>query len=227
MRVLRKCLLCIFSTFAFISILFLAGMISKEEFDTIKPLPEDESFCISKKEQNPRDELTSFIITKDSIILYYDAAGLVNVYSIEGEFQYGIQIELIDNGKGNIGVGNDKLYIESRGGRIYVFVGMDCEDSFRRREYPERYTYIARFLNQEKGHSDGIATYYYQKEVSQIQRKDAQGNITAVISLPQKNDNIKTVAMVFLLSVAAIAHFLHGDNCKFGNRRTDGFHKNI
>lgn len=206
MRALQKYLFVAACIVAIISFVAVVCMVSQETFDKLQPLPDNQTFCILETEKVPRDELTSFLVTSDAVILFYDAAGLVNVYSLNGEFQYGIQIVRIDNGSGRIGFSNDLLYVEARGGRVYVFSKSELIDTFIRKYDDERYLSVEPILNQNSCHRNGDNTYQYLEEANQIQRIDKDGELTTVISMPQKNGNVKSVAMIFLLSGAAASY---------------------
>lgn len=205
MQVLQKGLLAFFIMIALISFLLLFVMVSNENFDTIQPLAGDELFRVLEEEYILRNDLTEFVVARDSLILFYDGAGLVNIYSLEGQFRYGIQVERIDNGSGKIGVLDDRLYIEARGGRVYIFSGTELIESFRIREDPGRYNSVKNILAQESKHFDGNAAYYYQNDLNQIRKVDRLGSEDIVISMPRKNKNLKTVALLFLLSGATAA----------------------
>lgn len=190
---------------------YLIYMVENEGFDSLKPLERGEYYRLLEEEKNPRDELTSFQATEAYLILYYDSAGLVNVYTLNGDFLYGIQIQTIKNGHGDFVFQDDMLYIMSRGNRMYLFREKNLTESFLYKESPEKFRQIEVLMENRSHDLPEGTTYYYLSNQNQIAKTTPMSTMTPVLSMPQANHNIPAIAFLLLITVAAFMHFLkHG-----------------
>lgn len=205
---MRRVVILVFTLLVISCSAYLAYMIANEEFDSLDLLDNDEYYRVLAEENVPRSDLTSFQVTESTLILYYDAAGLVNVYTLEGEFLYGIQIQTIRNGSGNFVFQDHTLYILSRGNRMYAFREHNLIDSYLYTEAPEEFRQIESWMMQNKCHSMEDTTYYYLSESNQIAKTVPFGIMETVISLPKRNSNIHDVVMILLILIASFIHYL-------------------
>ena len=184
---------------------YYVHLLESEGFSRIHPLKKGAPYRIYDTEQCPRDEVTSFIATEEEIILYYDDCGLINVYGLDGEFQYGIQVECIKNGRGNIGYLKGLLYIRARSHKIYIFDGTSLIESYSSQDKEEDYRWVNKFVEREKQNIIKGTEYYYQNELNQIISKTRSGIEEVVVALPQKNKGVYTTGMLFLILIAVFA----------------------
>ena len=68
-------------------------LVKSENFSVITPLKTGESYRILYEEKIPREKLSLFTVNEKLIVLFFDYEGIINIYSIDGEFLYGFQIE--------------------------------------------------------------------------------------------------------------------------------------
>ena len=77
------------------------ALMSREGFTSITAMKEDGWWCIYERERVPRKDATELIAAGGMLYLFYEDVGYVNVYSDEGVFQWGCQVEAISNGVPN------------------------------------------------------------------------------------------------------------------------------
>ena len=89
----------------------------------LERLEQKQAYRFFEKEIKPGGRICS--IAEDSGVLYvfYDYAGVVNVYQIDGTFMYAIQVSAIQNGAGTVAILDHKLYVISTEHVIYCFDG--------------------------------------------------------------------------------------------------------
>ena len=119
-------------------------LLSNEGFSTITPLEAEQNYRYLHNEQVPREDISQLLVSNDQIVVYYDDVGIVNVYSWDGDYLYGIQIDSVKNGHGDMSFHNNLLYIDAK--RIYVINNGMVVDVFTRSEnydaYKEAQTYM-------------------------------------------------------------------------------------
>ena len=81
---------------------------------------EDNGISIIKEANVPLENPTQLAGGDNTIFIYYESTGLVNAYSIDGSFLYGLHFKDIKNGRGEIAFDNDLLYILARDNTVYV-----------------------------------------------------------------------------------------------------------
>lgn len=86
-----------------------------------KPDTSQRTAEISYREQQPAATVSDFAVSSKQIYIYYDKFGLVEAYDLFGEYICSITVYCPRNGKGEIGLDGDVLYIKDRAGNIYCF----------------------------------------------------------------------------------------------------------
>lgn len=205
---MKRVIILVFVILVVFSCILLVYMGINEGFDSLESLKDGEYYRLILEEKNPRAELTSFLVTDTVLILYYDAEALVNVYTLNGKFLYGIQVELIRNGTGNFAYHNGMLYIMSRGNRMYIFQDKELIKSFLHSESPAEFAVLETLVKQSKNHSIEDTTYYYIAASNQITKITPKSTMETVISLPQVNSNIKSVTFFLLIMIVVFMHYL-------------------
>lgn len=173
-----------------------------DNFDRIEMIHEPKHYTIHTQALIPYEEITSMIVEEGYIFLHYEASGLVNVYNIDGEFQYGIQVYTIPNGDGDIAYLDGRLYIYARGNIIYVFEKSNIIDvivfSAGNAENIVFDQYTALF-EQENNTEYGSCTYYLLQRQNIITKVDSQNNVKTIIKLPSKDIYIGNIWGVLVI----------------------------
>lgn len=186
--------------------ILLAYWVSTEGFAQIQPLRADEIYRIHTEEQVPREELSLFLATTDNLYLYYDYAGLVNVYSEEGIFLYGLQVKSLKHGYGDIAFDEGLLYIKARGNAMYVFDKMKLTSHFESTNNPEAYKAAELLMSGTPCREvDGVKYYAAGNE---IVKSENDGPLQTVIRLPKKNESIRYLGIFLLLATAAVTYHI-------------------
>jgi len=143
-------------------------------------------YIIYEDHRIPPGEITSMIVDDGKIFLYYDNYAIVNVYTTEGDFQYGIQVYTLKNGRGDFSYIDQKLYIFSKASIVYVIDGMDvvkivdfASERVRYKNYEEKYR-----TGEKNTVYEGV-TYRLLKEQDQVAKQDSNGNTHIVLDLTQ------------------------------------------
>lgn len=189
-----------------ISVIVLSILISHEGFSNILPLEAEEKYRILTDELVPREEISLFLVTEELIFVYFDYNGIINIYTQDGIFLYGLQIDSLKNGVGDIAFREGILYIKARGNMIYLFKETVLVDNFRRQENPDTYKEIELLMDGEPCHQINNVKFFSSN--NQIMKISEGNAIQPVISLPQKNMDIHYLAIFVLLSIAALMHYL-------------------
>ena len=190
------------------TIFFIAGkLLSKESFDSI-PLIKDEDkgkYTLHRTEQVPREDVTSFIVDNGKIYIFYDETALINVYTIGGLFQYGIQIATIPNGHGHIAVQDGILFVQSRLPIIFIFQDEQLVDSIEPDNSYEKYISARAIFSSEKKTADDIYNYQLSVSNNDIIRQDTQ---KTVIDFPKKSYTAEhlLIAGLILLSLSLFGY---------------------
>lgn len=191
-----------------VSCVCLGYLVSNEGFSGIDPLSNGEVYRILKENKTPREELSLFTVDKDQIVLYYDYEGLINAYSLDGVFQYGIRIESLKNGTGDIAFHDGLLYAKARGGRMYIFEDDTLVSCFRSTDDSAAYQEAERYLEGIPTNKSGNAAFHVIG--NKIMKSDNNGPYQTVITLPEQNPEIRYSAIFILLAIAGLMHYLRG-----------------
>lgn len=164
------------------------ALMSREGFTSITAMKEDGWWCIYERERVPRKDATELIAADGMLYLFYEDVGYVNVYSDEGVFQWGCQVEAISNGVGGIGYRDGILFIDGKSG-IYALRGRELVMK-EVRASQEGYAQLRRIVREPSPVTDRGYTYYYNAEAGQITRAMPGQALEVVVQLPVKNPNV-------------------------------------
>ena len=191
-RVLYLCIVCV---------VFILGiwLYESEEFDKIPPLTGEENYLVHTKPLIPREQPDLMIAEEGNLFLFYIDTELVNVYSVSGEFLYGIQFPDCQTGKSDMVYSDGLLYVDVRGSGIYVFKDTELVELQKKHRHNDEYdTLKTRFTGKEDCR-DGEYLYCYIAESNRIIRLPKEGS-DPVIQFPQP----KFDRMAFLLAALVL-----------------------
>lgn len=186
--------------------LLLLVTMESEDFDQIDPLGPGERYHVYTDEYIPREELSIYLIANNKIVLFFDYTGLVNVYTLEGEFLYGLRVESLKNGIGDIAYDRNYIYIKSRGNTMYIFQGTTLVNSFRKNDDPVLYESIKELMDGEPNHSLNNSVYSYNSASNSIQKREGRGAFETVLDMPDRSEDNYYLALVICFLVAALAY---------------------
>ena len=142
-------------------------------------------YVIHKTQQiPPGQKVTSMLIEDGEIFLFFDADGLVNVYSVDGIFQYGLQVNSSTSGRGDIAYDDGKLYVFTRENQLYIFEEQKLIQHIDVVSEKQKYlSYEEQLLSKEKNHVYRGETYYLLKSVSMVTKVTADDKSVVLINL--------------------------------------------
>lgn len=181
-------------------------LVKSENFSVIAPLKTGESYRILYEEKIPREKLSLFTVNEKLIVLFFDYEGIINIYSIDGEFLYGFQIESLKKGTGDIAFHNDRLFVKARGGRMYIFNGNVVHSSFRSTEDAATYREAERLLEGIPCSNVGDVSFHVVG--NRIMKAVDGGPYQTLITLPMENPDIKSLGIFILLAIAGLMHYM-------------------
>lgn len=175
-----------FLSIILIGVLLIA--INQIQFQTSKDIRRTEvvgEYVIHKTPQiPPHQEITSMLLEDGRIFLFFDSCGLVSVYSVDGEFLYGIQVNSSASGRGDIAYNDEKLYIFTRENHIYVFEDQKLIQHIEFAQEKEKYRrYEKSLLSENNSNIYEGETYYLLRTVSMVTKVTADGESVVVINL--------------------------------------------
>lgn len=173
-------------------------LFQREGFAEISPIEEKNRYIVHREMLSPRENVAVFIVSEENIFVYYDKSALVNVYSRNGNYCYGIQISTMKSGHGDIAFQNDLLYIKSHGAAIALFY----QDQFIEWVDPaynrEKYFSVQKIFNMEKSHSQNGLNYIFDQNANAILLKESQ---KAIVTFPQRSRLAEVLAVAGLLVI--------------------------
>ena len=146
--------------------------LSKEEFSKLPDIGEEKSsYELYSEEHIPREIIDNFIVDSGKIYVFYEKSALVNVYEIDGSFEYGIQIATMPNGEGNIAVDGGRLYLCSRYPIIFVVEDgrlIETVDMLSSDESLVKYRAISKMAEREPKRWEGQYSYAFLETENDI-----------------------------------------------------------
>lgn len=191
---------------------FQGWLMSKEGFDTVRPVDEDYAWCVFDQEHVPRREADGLVAADGVVYLHYEKYGYVNAYRTDGTFLRGYQVAAGRNGVGGIGYADGILYIDGQCSGIYLFregelVGFE-EQSTKNPFYKEAEARMA----SSRPVTDGGYTYYYDAAAGQIGRFKPGQALETVVQLPVKDPNVETLIYANLVLWILFICWLRAEN---------------
>lgn len=150
-------------------------------FAKIKTIGE---YSVYEDHRIPPGMISSMIVDDGKIFIYYEDYAVVNIYSIDGVFQYGIQGHTIDNGRGDFSYIDQKLYLFSKAHVVYVFDQkelIEVVDGVYERSKYDYYENNYRVNNKQTTYEN--ETYILLREQNQIIKQIENEEVQIVLDL--------------------------------------------
>lgn len=177
-------------------------LMGSEKFDLVRPIEGGGNYLLHPEEQIPREAPDLLIAEDGKLFLFYIDTELVNVYTVTGEYLYGIQFPDGRNGFSDMIYRDGFLYVDARVSGIYVFQGTELLRFEEQNINNENYDELEAVFTGEEDHADGGYTYTYVEETNRIIRFES-GVSEVVIQFPQRKfDGISFVILAAVMLVA-------------------------
>lgn len=201
-----------------IDISLLVWIPYKEGFSTISTFKTKGHIVFHGKENVPREKITDFLIHEDRVFVFYEDAGIVNVYTIEGAFVQCIQVCTIDNSHGGIAMNNGLLLIRSKNDVIYVVdatelclsytVMKNHSDWENQTETYRQYKKLLSFFSQEQNRK-----YYSKRYILSDSREDilvsqSGGLYRSVGFLPKRSSCYGPLGILLVVMIVGLCEIL-------------------
>ena len=168
-----------------ITVLTGATLLLLEDFDLVRQINGDGYYLLHTQELNPRETPDIFIVDDGKIFVFHIEAELVNVYSVAGDYLYGIQFPHGQNGRSDMICRDGLLYVDARGSGIYVFRGQELvrfeEQHYQNEEHDELELI---FTGEENREYDGYCYYYVEADNKIMRRGGARPE--TVVQFPER-----------------------------------------
>lgn len=187
-----------------ITLCFAIWSIKQENFFSIESIEGKYQYIIHDHELIPDERISSFIVEDNCIYVFYDRNALVNVYLLDGSFNYGIQVSTIRSGQGDIAFQNGCLYIKSRKGVIFVFRNTELVTYYEASNDLGKFHSTRSLFAQEKSHVSGGEHYILLEESNDIV---TQEHMNIVIDFPQKSKALEYLLVFDMLLLVFILEF--------------------
>ena len=156
-----------------------------EEFSQVRPHEGKGEYLLHTTPQIPRESPEMLIAEDGKLILYYIDSELVNVYTVSGDYLYGIQFPDAQNGKTDMHYEEGLLYVDARLSGIYVFQDTQLLRFEEQSIYNDRHDELEKVFTGEEDHEDGGYTYVYVNDSNRVLRSNEDGAET-VLQFPQR-----------------------------------------
>lgn len=154
------------------------------------------TYRIISQEVYLSEQLSKLLFVDNEIVLFYEDEGYVALYTQNGVFLYGIQVDTSDKGTGNISYLDGYLVIKSKANTVYFFDGSSLVNAYH---ISSKNLDQSRLLVERMGdyksltHTNNGITFSASN--GNIIKTDSTGSNTILFPLPQK-----TMNPIFLLS---------------------------
>ena len=203
---MRRAFVIVMAVLILLACVRLGFLVKNEGFSVITPLKREENYRLLREEKVPREKLSLITVNEDQIILFYDYEGIINVYSLDGAFLYGFQIESLKKGTGDLVLHDDQLYVKACGGKMYIIDG-DVVLSFFR-STGDAVAYKEAEMHLEGIPHNDVGDVSFHIVGNKIMKSVDGGPYQAVITLPMENPDIKSLGMFILLAIAGLMYYL-------------------
>lgn len=194
-----------------IDIVLLALVPYMEGFTAISTFDTKGRILFHKNEKVPREKITDFLVYENRIYIFYEDAGIVNIYTVEGEFVQGIQVCTIDNSHGNMAMNNGLLLIESKNGDIYVIdtselcllniVDMTPGDFENKTEVYWQYEKLSSFFSQEQNRTYNSKKYILSDSREDILASETGGLFRSMGFLPKRSSWYEALGILLVVLI--------------------------
>lgn len=193
-------------------VIALVLSLASEEFDTLLALNAEGTYLIHEEALIPREDADILLAAENKLYLYYKNSELLNVYSTDGQFLYGIQFPDYQNGIATFLYMDGLLYADIPLSGIYIFD--DCA-LVRYDDSTAYYLEIRDLFTEEYPNSDGEYTYIYVAETNRVLRT-GKGEPEVLLRFPQKNPHY--AAILWLLFFWILGGCRYWDKSKILDR---------
>lgn len=159
------------------------------------------SLRVVSEELFPRSQLKEFFVADGKLYLYYENAGLVNVYTPEGEYLYGFCYRQDNAGAAFAVYDEGKLYILSRTGALFCTEGKEIIYGAIAPELRKKQYELSVLDDQPKNHAYQ-GNVFIASEAGDIILKHSDGTRTTIIHAPQ-NGLIGPLSLIGMLMMFA------------------------
>lgn len=171
-------------------------LLAQEEFDRLRPLEGDGAWQIHETQLVPREKVYQMAAEAGKLYVFFNASELLNVYTTQGEFLYGIQFPNGQNGVSALECRENLAYIHARGSGIYIFEGTKLLRFELQSIYNPGHDELETVFTGEANHEDGGFLYQYDESANRITRTGDAGVETVVQFPKEKLDKVKWLLMI-------------------------------
>lgn len=183
-------------------VLIITGicLYASEEFDRIPSLEGDGNYLFHADPLVPRESPDLLIAEDGKLFLFYIDTELVNVYTVSGDYLYGIQFPDGQNGRSNMFYKDGLLYVDARGSGIYVFQDTQLLRFELQHIDNDGHDELEEVFSDEEDHIDGEYTYFYTEDTNKITRQHSAGSET-VLHFPEKKIDVSNFLLLICLMI--------------------------
>ena len=87
-------------------------------------------YAVYEQEQTPPGNPTKLVVCEKGIAVFYEDSGYAAVYSLRGEFRYGLKVDTSRNGAGNLDCIDGLWVFRSKNNSVYIFSGTELVERF-------------------------------------------------------------------------------------------------
>lgn len=182
-------------------------LLQREGFAAVTRYKDLGKYRIYSEEKVPRAGSPSFTVSEDQIYIFYENVGLINVYTAQGDFCYGIHVGCLSNGKGDFTVDRGTLYLKCRGNIAYTFTGTTLLSFCTYADDPAAFEAIEKLTRREKIHQIGDRQYRLNPS-GQLVKADEMGKEAIVVKLPSQNSWTSVFLILSGLFAGLFLHFV-------------------
>lgn len=209
---MKKVMIAVLWTLFIVTIILLIIILQNEGFSTIKTFKTTGRVDVLWEELISRRDISEILVHGDDLYIFYDDSGLVNVYSVDGIFQYGLQMCTSSNGRGDMTFSNGKLLVQTKCCAIYVFEGSELKEyayinyteykqgTVNAKRYEELETYFSKPEDAEQRSESG-KSFRVSEDRNTLLEKSSSGRYLPVSFLPQRSSWVKIIGILMLLFV--------------------------
>ena len=201
-----------------IDVFLLAWIPHKEGFSTIRTFKTKGRIVFHGKENVPREKITDFLIYEDRIFVFYEDAGIVNIYTIDGEFVQCIQVCTINNSHGGIAMDHGSLLIKSKNDVIYVvdvstlclsyFLTVTHGDWENQTEKYRQYEKLIEVFSQEQKREGRAKKFLLSDSQEDILVSEPDGRYRSVGFLPKRSPCYETLWVMLVVLIVGLCELL-------------------
>ena len=188
--------------------LLIVGLIGMFRFygGTSLPVIEKGAYRIVAQEAGMAKQVSKLLASGDQIVLFYQDEGYASIYTPEGKFCYGIQVDVSDKGYGNAAWVDGLLVIKSKENTVYFFDGKTLTSRYHVsiNENLEQFQTLEEKMGSNNSLSCETESGVVSVSGSQVVETDASGAVKELFSLPRKTINPGFLVSFFIGAVLVI-----------------------